>query len=356
MVHSADTATSPNSSSSSFTAPSSESVAGASSDPALAPSPSDECVGNRHGLQDLKPEEDVPPPSMYFGGCGFGCAYFVGVHRAMVERWGPDFYKHTVLAGGSAGAIMAIQVALGRTNEQMDELYKGIAAEASKRGVILEASACLMEAVQNVFDEIPGNQAHAQLSRRNCYGVTHFPFEHKFHSSWEDDNDLIDCLTASCHIPLYSRRATKKYSLLVDGAYGFTGSSLRELHENDTLFVGIDPTADVGRSLTFSQMVRSCVFPPSLVCVLCNSVVVQLYPLTGKDYEEVVESGYQDMKAWHRHRKADKVGRRIPNYPVLVIIWLLRCVHNIVDVVLYVLWPLIYFYQLITVSMSVSRE
>ena len=28
------------------------------------------------------------PPSIYFGGCSWGAAFYIGVHRAMVENWG----------------------------------------------------------------------------------------------------------------------------------------------------------------------------------------------------------------------------------------------------------------------------
>lgn len=206
-------------------------------------------------------EIDEPPPSIYFGGCGFGCAFFIGAHRAMVERWGVDFHKRTIIAGGSAGAVMAIQVALGRTNDQMHEMYRWTASEALQRGPIQQASACLMEAVTKILESESSN-AYKSLSQNNCFiSATNFPFEHKFYSRWLDNDDLVACIAASCHIPLYSQRGSGSYADHVDGAYGFSGTALAaELHGNDTLFVGIDPTADVGRSLTQMQMVSHVVF------------------------------------------------------------------------------------------------
>lgn len=52
------------------------------------------------------------PLSIYFGGAGFGAVFYAGVYSAMVEKWGKDFYKHTVLLGDSAGAIFAVGIAL----------------------------------------------------------------------------------------------------------------------------------------------------------------------------------------------------------------------------------------------------
>ncbi len=65
----------------------------------------------------------------------------------------------------------------------------------------------------------------------------------------------MNCLTASCHIPLYSHQGVDNWKHVVDGAYGFSGEDLIELHHNDTLFVGIDPQAEVSRGLTYTQMV-----------------------------------------------------------------------------------------------------
>ena len=49
------------------------------------------------------------PPTIYFGGCAFGAAFYIGVHKALVELWGADFYKRSLIAGGSAGKSIQIQ-------------------------------------------------------------------------------------------------------------------------------------------------------------------------------------------------------------------------------------------------------
>jgi len=80
------------------------------------------------------------PPSIYFGGCSFGAAFYIGVHEAMVEMWGREYYKDIVISGGSAGTIIAIGIALGKDTEYLDGLYRYVAEEAVRYGPIYYAS------------------------------------------------------------------------------------------------------------------------------------------------------------------------------------------------------------------------
>jgi len=53
------------------------------------------------------------PASIYFGGCAFGAAFYVGVYRALADMYGDDFYTRTLIAGDSGGSIFAVGVTLG---------------------------------------------------------------------------------------------------------------------------------------------------------------------------------------------------------------------------------------------------
>ncbi len=96
---------------------------------------------------------DPIPPSIYWGGCGFGSAFYIGVHRAMVERWGSDFHKHTMSTGGSAGSMMAIQVCLGKSTEDIASMYQQVAKESLRRGSLRYASECLVDGMKNIVQE-----------------------------------------------------------------------------------------------------------------------------------------------------------------------------------------------------------
>ena len=129
------------------------------------------------------------PPSMYFGGCCFGAAFYVGVHRAMVEKWGKDFYQKTVIGGGSAGTIFAVGLALGKSPEYMDNLYSDIARRAQKYGPIYYASVFMTTGLEEMLADDP--LAYKKLEGRCCFGTTSFFSRHRWHLSFESNSDLL---------------------------------------------------------------------------------------------------------------------------------------------------------------------
>jgi hypothetical protein len=136
------------------------------------------------------------PPSLYFGGCCFGAAFYVGVHRAMIEKWGPDFYKSTVIGGGSAGTIFAVGLALGKSPEYMDKLYSKVAEQAKKFGPIYYASVFMTSGLEEMLADDPN--AYKKLEGRCCFGTTSFFSRHRWHLSFESNDDLLG--TFNCNL------------------------------------------------------------------------------------------------------------------------------------------------------------
>ena len=56
----------------------------------------------------------------------------------MIEVWGKDFRDKTLLSGGSAGAVFALGIALGRSPEYMRDLYRTISEKLENSSYILE--------------------------------------------------------------------------------------------------------------------------------------------------------------------------------------------------------------------------
>jgi len=144
------------------------------------------------------------PQSIYFGGCAFGSAFYIGVHRAMVERWGPDFWQRTVLGGGSAGTIFAIGIALGKDVAYLDGLYRRIADKSHEHGAIYHGSIYTLKYVREMIEEDP--LSYKRLEGRCCFGTTEFFARHRWHLSWESNEDLLECIKGSLHIPFYCHR------------------------------------------------------------------------------------------------------------------------------------------------------
>jgi len=112
-------------------------------------------------------------------------------------------------------------------------------------------------------------------------------------------------------MPLYCSRVKLLHGeYVVDGAYGFKGTDLP--HGDDTLFIGIDPHAEITRTFTNAQM---------------------FYPAVGAEYDEVALSGYNAFKEWAATgKKIRKVGSRRPNYEALIVLWFMKLFEIIMDI------------------------
>lgn len=260
----------------------------------------------RENDQNLKGREKpgCPYPSLYFGGCCFGAAFYVGVYKALWEMYGPDFMENMMISGGSAGTIFAVGIALRKTPEYMDNLYRTVAAKSHKYGPIYNpfrhtgASVFMEESLRTMLDD---PLAFKKIEGKCWFGTTRYYDKHAWHMSWETNEDLIRCVQGSYHIPFYCHRNTPiKGVEVVDGAYGFSGDDL--LHGDNTLYIGIDPHAEITRDFTNAEM---------------------FFPAVDQAYDDMVETGYQAMMKFNG-KMINKVGHRIPNYPALKVLWLLK--------------------------------
>lgn len=223
----------------------------------------------------------------------------VGVHQAMVERWGADFYTKTHLSGGSAGTIFAIGIALGKSPKYLDDMYRQVALKSHVHGPVHNASVFTEDAIRLILAD---PTAYKQLEGKCCFGTTEFFSKHRWHVSWADNDDLLDCIQASYHIPFYCQRNKGIKNIhVVDGAYGFAGPNLP--HGDETLYVGIDPHAEITRTYTYPQM---------------------MLPAVGKEYDEMVRSGYEAFMKWDGVSMIKKVDNRTPNYEALYVLWFLK--------------------------------
>lgn len=254
---------------------------------------------------------DEIPKSIYFGGCCWGASFYVGVYRAMWKRWGPDFRHKCLITGDSAGSVFAVGIALGRTPDQMCELYRTM-SEMCAGGNFLGAVGGFMDThLRGMLQEYPN--AYRELEGKLRFGVTVFPFTHVWHDRWDSNEHLLQECRCSYHMPIYcGRPPMSMYGYVVDGAYGFAGHDTP--HGDETLFIGIDPHAEITREFTNEQM---------------------FYPALGDDYTAIVQSGYDAFMNWKGHRLR-KVGSRTPNHQALYVLWVLKLVEILIDMLEYI--------------------
>jgi patatin-like phospholipase/acyl hydrolase len=142
----------------------------------------------------------------------------------MVEKWGPDFPCNTLISGGSAGTIFAVGLALGKSPQYMSDLYRKVSQNCHTFGTIYKCSQFMEEGLRDMLSD---PLSYKKLEGKCCFGTTSFFSRHRWHVSWDDNEDLIDCIKASFHIPFYCKRISSLRDIeVLDGAYGFAGSDL----------------------------------------------------------------------------------------------------------------------------------
>ena len=80
-------------------------------------------------------EYTTPKYGLFLGGCAWGCAYYIGVVRAAREKWVSGINRvqtHIPVGGSSAGALMALGVALDKTDAEMFQMYYDFGNTSSK--------------------------------------------------------------------------------------------------------------------------------------------------------------------------------------------------------------------------------
>lgn len=200
----------------------------------------------------------------------------VGVFTAMSDTWGSDFYKKTLLCGGSIGSIIALQIALGKDCKYSQDIYLDIATKANQRGWYLRASDFLDKYVDELLAE--DCNIYKKIENKFYCGTTKFYSKHQFHKKWINNNDLSICLKGSYNIPLYCSKCEPVYgNEVVDGAYGFDAIDFP--HGNDTLFIGAcQPTAEINKDLTMIEMLK---------------------PALDNEYKDMFQDGYNAFKKWN---------------------------------------------------------
>lgn len=177
-------------------------------------------------------DRDPPPPSFFFTGCAWGCAFHVGAYHGMVERWGVEKLACCKFGGNSAGCIMAVAAVTGASWELLEETYLQLAQQAKMDGVVGKMSIYHSAALEKLV----GPTTHLDVAGRLFVGVT-FASGFEVISSWASRAELLDTLHASMHIPFYCTHLAP----CAGGRTGVDGGLAAPFHLMDAATLVIDP-------------------------------------------------------------------------------------------------------------------
>lgn len=160
--------------------------------------------------------------SVSFAGSGFLCLYLTGAARCLQQRV-PDLLTKVALCGASSGSLVAACLACQLPLEALEETVLSAAREARGAALgTLSPSFRIEEHLRRGLDRLPPD-AHQRARGRLFVSLTRARNgRNEMASEWASRQELIECLLASCFIPLFSGlRLPPKYrgARYVDGGF-----------------------------------------------------------------------------------------------------------------------------------------
>lgn len=162
---------------------------------------------NRSALPRLFPE--IPREHRHrkrqivFGGCAGMYHYFLGIAAVLQERFDLD---DMIFAGVSGGCFPALCLALGLDVRNLHETWNREILKELNNGYLKAFTRLNGIVTQISRKHLPGD-AHIRAKDKLFISLTEFPSlkNHIVHH-WKDRDDLIECILASCFIPIFDRR------------------------------------------------------------------------------------------------------------------------------------------------------
>jgi hypothetical protein len=203
------------------------------------------------------------PKIIYLGGSSWGCAFYIGCYQAMLEKWGN--IDDILLYGNSAGALIALFMALKMPVKEVKDIYIEFAESAKNNGVFLKMSKYHTQ----IFNKILSNpDDYKKVNNKLHIGITTYPDKHLVVNNWNSNEELINDLHCSFHIPFYCT-----YNAKIDNKKVLDGALSVDLGNfpRNSILIGMNKMHDIYSNLT----TKDCI-----------------YPLLSDKLENTIEDGY----------------------------------------------------------------
>ena len=204
---------------------------------------------NQRNVDKIVKNRNNKPKIIYLGGSSWGCAFYIGCYQAMLEKWGN--IDDILIYGNSAGALIALLMALKMSVEEAKDIYIEFAELAKNNGVFLKMSKYHTQILNKILSN-PDD--YKKVNNKLHIGITTYPNKHLVVNNWNSNQELINDLHCSFHIPFYcTYNAKKDNKNVLDGALSV---NLGDFPRNSIL-IGMNERHDIYSNLT----IKDCTYP-----------------------------------------------------------------------------------------------
>lgn len=192
-------------------------------------------------------------------GCSWGCIYYIGLYKSFKSTYSDEQMLSMKFGGSSSGCIFALAACLNKSVEEGLSMYHELAHVADTFGVF---------GLMSVYHEIVlrqwlphGGDQYLKLRDRLHINVTRFICRSEVISDWKSNDDVIDALHASMHIPFYM-----SYIRSVRGRWGIDGGLSQNIFKLDERTITVSATCRKGMLHPSDHLLTlsDCFSPPPM--------------------------------------------------------------------------------------------
>ena len=159
---------------------------------------------------------DSTYPEFSFGGCSWGCLYYIGCIKAIYEL---NLDRECKVICCSSGCLMGIALLLKTDIETLINIYQELTNDCLKYNSPMGR---MTKWYKRAFERlIPNDEVAKSLSKNLTIVYTKFPsMEYIRKNNFKDKNDLMKSCLASSFIPFYfTEMVFDKNQLCLDGGF-----------------------------------------------------------------------------------------------------------------------------------------
>lgn len=172
---------------------------------------------------------------IHFGGCGGHYGYFLGISSILQQLYDLD---DVIFSGMSAGCLSSFFLATQLNIDNLvDTLHKNFIKEINTYK--LKSFYNFIPTIEKFLKEEINKDKNLYKKANNklhCHLTSIPKFKNIIINQYNDNYDLIECITTSCHIPIYSNCLLRTFR----NDYYLDGGLSRYIHNDDIIKLSND--------------------------------------------------------------------------------------------------------------------
>ena len=196
--------------------------------------------------------------SFVLEGCSWGCIFYVGIWAAIKGQLSEEDIRKARFGGSSSGTLGALGACLNKSVDEVRDIYESLAHVAETFGVF---------GYMSIYHEVvlrrwlpKGGDEWKQCVNRLYVNVTRFICRSEVLCDWTSNDDIVDAMHCSMHIPFYMN-----YLKPIRGSWAIDGGLSANTFKIDDNTIIVTATSKRGAMFPDEPLTSmECFAPPTM--------------------------------------------------------------------------------------------